>query len=392
MSNLMHPINVQHLQSCKTELGKHAEFFQYGQAVNEVFGADNHSTIRDWLMNLQEENPHREEIALKRKRRRHMMYSLQNKQKKSINSELESKPVIEITTTFASRSDDETLLQNQKEENNQQLEQYIDCINSMIVKKAMDYMEFCKDIRSLMSMPFAQVQIICDGLDFTLMPEDTFDTFFQEFAKNEDIPYQSHIMLIKAAFFKKVCNLTANPSRNFLATIMKTASVKNKSIIYGLLLPLMKNTQAIGRPQLDIITRIIKESINDVNILILIQELFRDTTSSSPPADNEITEQSQYFLGDNWKDSTIEILIVIFNKKFQLRDRNLLMSFLSHLNHNIEQQPENKKLAQIMLLLVTKHGDDILNELDYMKSIADKINTFMKKSLLSNIESLKRKK
>ncbi|CAG8564743.1 9382_t:CDS:2 [Ambispora gerdemannii] len=355
MSNLMHPLNAQHLQSCKAELCKHAEFFQYGQAVNEVFGADNHNTIRDWLMNLQEENPHRE-----------------------------SEPV--ITTTLASKSDDERLqnhdaeiLQNQKEENNRQLEQHINRINLMIVNKEMDHKEFCKDIGSLMSMPFAQVQIICDGLDFTLMPEDTFDSFFQEFARNVDIPYQSHIMLIRTAFFKKVCNLSANPSRNFLATIMKTASVKNKPIIYGLLLPLMKDTQKIGRPQLDIITRIIKE------------ELFRDTTSSSvATTDNGTTEQSRYFLGNDWKDLTIEILIVIFNKKFSLRDRDLLISFLSHLNHNIEQQPENKKLAQIMLLLVTKHGDDILNELDYVRSIADKINTFMKKSLLNNIELLKR--
>jgi len=88
----------------------------------------------------------------------------------------------------------------------------------------------------------------------------------------------------------------------------------------------------------------------------------------------------------------IEILFSIFNQKFQIENQKIFKRFLYHLNLNLELQPNNQKLGQILLLLVTKHSESIMYHLEEIKVAAEKSTTFMKKSVLGKVNSLTKKR
>lgn len=88
----------------------------------------------------------------------------------------------------------------------------------------------------------------------------------------------------------------------------------------------------------------------------------------------------------------IEILFSMFNQKFQIENQNIFKRFIYCLDLNLELQPNNQKLGQILLLLVTKHAESIMDHLEEIKVAAEKSTTFMKKSVLGKINSLSKKR
>ena len=65
----------------------------------------------------------------------------------------------------------------------------------------------------------------------------------------------------------------------------------------------------------------------------------------------------------------IEILFSVFNQKFQIENQDIFKRFLYYLNLNIELQSKNQKLGQILLLLVTKHSESIMDYLEVLSSL-----------------------
>ena len=93
-----------------------------------------------------------------------------------------------------------------------------------------------------------------------------------------------------------------------------------------------------------------------------------------------------------FSEAIVETIIAILDQKFRIDDSQLMRQFLLRLEASIELHPDNKKLAQILLLLVTKHSVDLLQELQYVKEIAEKTKTFLKQTVLSHIANLEGKK
>jgi len=91
-----------------------------------------------------------------------------------------------------------------------------------------------------------------------------------------------------------------------------------------------------------------------------------------------------------FSEAIVETIIAILDQKFHIDDTQLMRQFLLRLEASIELQPDNKKLAQILLLLVTKHSVDLLQELQYVKEIAEKTKTFLKRTVLSHIANLEK--
>jgi len=55
-----------------------------------------------------------------------------------------------------------------------------------------------------------------------------------------------------------------------LSILSKIAKSKGKPIVYGLLLPLIKESREIARPQLEVITRIINGGLSEESIVSLV--------------------------------------------------------------------------------------------------------------------------
>ena len=64
--------------------------------------------------------------------------------------------------------------------------------------------------------------------------------------------------------------IKSKPSRDLLSILSKLAKAKSKAIIYGLLLPLIQESQEIARPQLEVITRTINGGLSEESIVSLV--------------------------------------------------------------------------------------------------------------------------
>ncbi|EXX73295.1 hypothetical protein RhiirA5_348925 [Rhizophagus irregularis] len=253
--------------------------------------------------------------------------------------------------------------------------------------KECDTKEFLSKFNDLIRLPHVQLRESFEKLEITRIDDKLLETLCNDIIQHEDIMYQNYVIFFKFTFLEKIRLITSKPSRDLLSILSKITKSKGKPVVYGLLLPLIKESQEIARPQLEVITRIINGGLSEESIVSLIIELFSDFRMF-----NESTSVTLPNHLEKWDDSMIEILFSIFNQKFQIENQYILKRFLYHLNLNLELQPNNQKLGQILLLLVTKHSESIMDHLEEIKVAAEKSTTFLKKSVLGKVNSLTNKR
>ncbi|CAI2162389.1 14446_t:CDS:2 [Funneliformis geosporum] len=247
--------------------------------------------------------------------------------------------------------------------------------------KESDIKEFLSKFNNLIRLPHLHKYF--EELNISQIDDKFLEILCNDIVQCEDITYQNFVVFFKFTFLEKVRLITSKPSRELLSILSKIAKVKSKPIIYGLLLPLIQEPQEIARPQLEVITRTINGGLSEDSIVSLITELSSDVQMLSELMDETLPKHLK-----NWDDSMIEILFSIFSQKFRIEDPNIFKRFLYHLRVNIELRPNNQKLGQILLLLVTKHSESIMDHLEEVKVAAEKSTAFMKKSVLGKIDSL----
>ncbi|RGB42831.1 hypothetical protein C1646_809793 [Rhizophagus diaphanus] len=253
--------------------------------------------------------------------------------------------------------------------------------------KECDTKEFLSKFNELIRLPHVQLRESFEKLEITRIDNKLLETLCNDIIQHEDIMYQNYVIFFKFTFLEKIRLITSKPSRDLLSILSKITKYKGKPVVYGLLLPLIKESQEIARPQLEVITRIINGGLSEESIVSLIIELFSDFRMF-----NESTSVTLPNHLEKWDDSMIEILFSIFNQKFQIENQNIFKRFLYHLSLNLELQPNNQKLGQILLLLVTKHSESIMDHLEEIKVAAEKSTTFLKKSVLGKVNSLTNKR
>ncbi|GES78491.1 fanconi anemia group E protein [Rhizophagus clarus] len=252
--------------------------------------------------------------------------------------------------------------------------------------KECDIKEFLSKFNNLIRLPHVQLRESFEKLEISQIDDKLLEVLCNDIIQHEDIMYQNYVVFFKFTFLEKVRLITSKPSRDLLSILSKIAKSKGKPIVYGLLLPLIKESQEIARPQLEVITRIINGGLSEESIISLITELFPDFRT------NESVSEIRPNHLEKWDDSMIEILFSIFNQKFQIENQNIFKRFIYRLDLNLEFQSNNQKLGQILLLLVTKHSESIMDHLEEVKAAAEKSTTFMKKSVLGKINSLSKKR
>ncbi|RIB24671.1 hypothetical protein C2G38_630846 [Gigaspora rosea] len=252
--------------------------------------------------------------------------------------------------------------------------------------------EILPDFNILMRLPHAQLNKIFKDLDISQLDDVVLAILCNEIVKHENIAYQNYVVFFKYGLLEKVRNIKSKPSRNFLANISNIAKAKSKPMVYGLLLPLITEFD-ISQPQLEVIARIIDSGLSEESIVALLNELFSDSYPSTSQIINS-TSKDSYNLQIKWTSTTIDVLFSIFNQKFDLKEaasQHIIPKFLRQLDFNIELSPNDKKLGQLLMLLVTKHSKDFMENLEEIKVIAEKSKSFIKRGVLGQITNLMKK-
>ncbi|CAJ0912522.1 10970_t:CDS:2 [Entrophospora sp. SA101] len=213
-----------------------------------------------------------------------------------------------------------------------------------------DIKEFLIEFKNFIRIPYAQLLLICEELKISKFDEEILIMMCEELIKYNDITYKTYL-----------CMLKSSPSRYLLSTILKIAHIKSKPLVYGLLLPLIKQP-----PEIDLVPNHLEQQ----------------------QYEGEDEGVSKRF--EDWDDAMIDIYISIFSQKFQLLNEpeEILSRFLKYLDFNIEQKPENQKLGQLMMIIVTKHSNDIMEMLQELKDIIEKTKSYFKRIVLVHLNKL----
>ncbi|CAG8605111.1 14033_t:CDS:2 [Racocetra fulgida] len=252
--------------------------------------------------------------------------------------------------------------------------------------------EILSDFNTLMRLPHSQLNKIFKDLDISQLDDVVLAILCNEIVKHEDIAYQNYVVFFKYGLLEKVRHIKSKPSRNFLANISNIAKAKSKPMVYGLLLPLITESD-ISQPQLEVISRVIDSGLSEESIVALLTELFSESYPSISQVNNS-TSKDSFNLQIKWTLSTIDVLFSIFSQKFDLKEtasQHIIPKFLRHLDFNIELLPDDKKLGQLLMLLVTKHSKDFMESLEEIKAIAEKSKSFIKRGVLVQITNLMKK-
>ncbi|CAB4473794.1 unnamed protein product [Rhizophagus irregularis] len=383
------------------ELSLNENLFPIDPAIKEIFKKDGQS-LDNFVQRIKENEIQptvpshsspifvaKDYIMRKRKRRK---ITDQNQQQK--NSKVDDEKNFDDDNMSIDILSDEV---NQKSEST---EDHVTSLNFELIQtlkslfeqitqhsKECDTKEFLSKFNDLIRLPHVQLRESFEKLEITRIDDKLLETLCNDIIQHEDIMYQNYVIFFKFTFLEKIRLITSKPSRDLLSILSKITKSKGKPVVYGLLLPLIKESQEIARPQLEVITRIINGGLSEESIVSLIIELFSDFRMF-----NESTSVTLPNHLEKWDDSMIEILFSIFNQKFQIENQYILKRFLYHLNLNLELQPNNQKLGQILLLLVTKHSESIMDHLEEIKVAAEKSTTFLKKSVLGKVNSLTNKR
>ncbi|CAG8627479.1 10621_t:CDS:2 [Paraglomus brasilianum] len=262
--------------------------------------------------------------------------------------------------------------------------------------------ELLKEMDPIIRLPPVQFQKLCKQFDMSQLSDDTLRVFCNELVKRDDIIFQNYVILFRMAYLDKIRQLASMPSRSLISSILNIARIKGRALVEALLLPLLNDANSIGiqyqvnslcfytskgRPQLDIIQKVNKQGLDEISILAILRVITQETRSTS--SGHTMTDPNSTY-DRCFSEAIVETIIAILDQKFHIDDTQLMRQFLLRLEASIELQPDNKKLAQILLLLVTKHSVDLLQELQYVKEIAEKTKTFLKRTVLSHIANLEK--
>jgi hypothetical protein len=91
-----------------------------------------------------------------------------------------------------------------------------------------------------------------------------------------------------------------------------------------------------------------------------------------------------------WDNTIITVLLTILKLKL-VWDNATVSIFVAQLDRNIGAMADNAKLSQLLLLLVTNHGEKITDILHVIRRITEKSEIFLKRNILKRLESLEHK-
>ncbi|CAG8472385.1 6753_t:CDS:10, partial [Acaulospora colombiana] len=364
-----HPFHEELLKKWKLKLSIGAKLFS-NPTLNEVFKDDPY--IENWLQGLQDGKELSRSLSI------HENTNIQSDDVMLSEGEQTQSP-----SPFQSES--LKIIQNVR----LKFEVCIQTGNSEKVDEALS------EFNSLMRLPHAQLHKILEDLGLAQLNEEILTILCDDIVRHEDIAYQNYVVFFRYAFLEKVRRLTSKPSRNLLSTITNTAKAKGKPIVYGLLLPLITESSEIETPQLEVITRTIDSGLDEDSVVALLTELFSNSYTPSatvlpssiqslpPPIPQRLTQ---------WTDSMIEIVFTIINQNFQIesshalttsnQSQSIFSKLLFYLDSNIERLPTHTKLCQILMLLVTKHANSVMDNLDEIREIAEKSKAFIRKGII----------
>ena len=225
-----------------------------------------------------------------------------------------------------------------------------------------------QELELLVSLTAEEMESAVQTLELTEMSEASVHTACSHLVSvSELISYSNCVCFLKFALLGKVMTLAQNASRVLESAVTMAANRYPKQFIDSVLVPCVVGSFEL--PQLDLVARLLKESLSDPNQLYFM---------------NNFIAGQELEIND-CKIALVQTLLETLN----INDE-VLVKIVKLFERQATRLAKNLKFGKLLLALVNKHGKLLGGDnLIRLSNIVDKHQTFVKKSIENAIKKLR---
>lgn len=215
------------------------------------------------------------------------------------------------------------------------------------------------------------------ALDATTLPDEALLTACQAAAK-ADVSGRAAAAFIAAVLQPRVVALEQPASRTLFSALLALLAAHPRPMLDELVVPSLRrgSSHAMSAAQAEALTRLLKE---------LPQPLLGAALSgflAEAEADHGDTGSS-----NGWSEAQVAVLQTLLTRKPTL-DAACIAALLVQADANVEALRKSLKFASLLNTLVRSHGPQLRPHVQEVRRIAERLESFMKKSILAAVAKL----
>eukprot|EP00249_Psilotum_nudum_P022425 c28513_g1_i1 orf=280-1767(-) len=194
--------------------------------------------------------------------------------------------------------------------------------------------------------------------------------------------------IISYVLLPKLISLEQLASRILVTAIFQASEVHPRAVVDALLLPLILCKPVPNSAQCEVINRVVKECLSPDHTLSLCQKAFLQNKRQKlhfaipPPCDEDYLLRTLA-----WSEPVLTLVQNLFSKIISL-DEETLGEVLDALQEIACEFAVSLKFSNLLLTLITKHGQSLVHYKFLLKRVVEKTNTFMTRSALAKLGTL----
>ena len=217
-----------------------------------------------------------------------------------------------------------------------------------------------------------EMECICTQLNLKDIKESVAILWCQQFVALSTDPSFSNAAIFAAhCVLPKVQGLKQTASRVLFSAVSQFAKKHSRAFCDGVIITLIHQSN-LDTPQVDLINKVIKESLNEDTRMHLLQLIFTSTSN---------TDQHPFL----WTESTVSILQTLVDLKPELNG-HLFGTLIRMLEQQSRHLSKSLKFAKMLLAVIKTYGPQVSLHYNSFVHILERNETFLKKAGLSALK------
>ncbi|KAI8084859.1 uncharacterized protein BX664DRAFT_337954 [Halteromyces radiatus] len=257
--------------------------------------------------------------------------------------------------------------------------------------------------QEFLCLSFDEVKTACEHIDFTNWTDDALADMYDTFGSMDNLGHLVACTVVQSSLYPYVIRLKTSLSRLLMNSVLQLGKVHGNVILNGLIFPLLnttENNKEVGQSQMELISKLITNSLSPSSRLTLLKFMIAGNSSIGLTRHNIKGIISDYPMLSSSTTTTVpsdtimQLLNIISSSQPLISLDTMTIRQLIQTSHQVVQaRPKDKACMQLLLTLTSKHAQSLVdaNILDDLEAVCNESNMFLKRSVLGQIASIRKK-
>ncbi|ORZ23345.1 hypothetical protein BCR42DRAFT_404552 [Absidia repens] len=235
--------------------------------------------------------------------------------------------------------------------------------------------------QELLGLSIDEIKVACDHIDFDTWSENVLADLCHAYDSMENLAYPVACTVVQSSLYPYILKLNISTSRLLMNNILQLGKSYGNVILNGLILPLLGTHRSdhtqIGRPQLELASKLITSSLNVSSRTTFLRSLLSGNEGAAP------------------SDTVLQLMNTLASSTnpFIPLDGAMTRQLIQACYQVVQGNPKDKTSMQLLLTLTSKHAQALVdaNLLDDLEAVASQSNMFLKRSVLGQLVTIRKK-